>query len=140
MNELPFNEVIHTGTTRPGEIDYDASFARCLLGYNCQIAGDNARAVRRRECARHVAHSQLLLNKGINNATVLQCQSGVLRGAAAGRALCKANVEAVLNPVKEHCDKWLIQVVAEGACPSIGSERGRNGFLHDSWRDPVCLT
>ena len=45
MSELPPNEVIHTGVTRPREVDYNAPFAGCLLGYNCQAAGDNARAV-----------------------------------------------------------------------------------------------
>ena len=47
----------------------------------------------------------LLINKGINDVTVLQCRSAALRGGAAGYALCKANAETVLNPVKERCDK-----------------------------------
>ena len=71
MSELPLNEVIHAGTMRPGEVDYDMSFARCLLGHNCQIASDNARVVGQQEWARHVPHSQLLLNKGINSIIVL---------------------------------------------------------------------
>lgn len=44
MSELPLNEVVHTGVTGPGEVDYNLPFARFLLGYNHQVVGD-ARAV-----------------------------------------------------------------------------------------------